>query len=414
MIEQFYKDPAFAQRQRACLLGSHFDRFAEFVSDLGYSQRMVQFQLGLVAAFARWLQRNGFGVANLDEQRINDFLNERCRVVRPDGRARSTLVRFLEHLRAEGTVPSTDPKVDDSPLARLESRYERYLRRERGLAEVTIGSYRSLVRRFLVERFDAQQIEVRELAPKDIVNFFVQYAPSWSLTVAKHTVTALRSFLSFLFQYGETDANLAATVPTIPTRQLAEVPKYLSADEVERLLDACDRSRLIGRRDYAILLLLARLGLRAGEVVAMELDDIDWRAGEVTVRGKGYSQDRLPLPQDVGRALATYLRRDRPKCSTRRLFIRARAPYRGFGDGTTVSTIAAEAFKRAGLTPPVKGAHILRHSLATNMLRRGASMAEIAEILRHRMHKTTEIYAKVDLEGLRPLARAWPGAGGAR
>ncbi|MCH7565905.1 MAG: tyrosine-type recombinase/integrase, partial [Gemmatimonadetes bacterium] len=189
---------------------------------------------------------------------------------------------------------------------------------------------------------------------------------------------------------------------------------YLSVEEIEDLLDACDQSTRTGRRDYAILVLLARLGLRAGEVVALELDDIDWRAGEIVVRGKGLLHDRLPLPPEVGEALAAYLRWHRPPVSTRRVFVRMRAPLRGFAGPSTVSTIVRRALDRAGLNPPLKGAHLLRHSLATGMLRSGASMAEIGEILRHRSPNTTEIYAKIDFVGLRPLAQPWPVAGGGR
>ena len=170
----------------------------------------------------------------------------------------------------------------------------------------------------------------------------------------------------------------------------------------------------MSRRDYAILLLLARLGLRAGEVVGLELDDIDWLSGEIVISGKGLVRDRLPLLHEVGEELATYVRRDRPQSSCRRVFIRARAPHRGFIGPSAVCTIVQRALARAGLRPPTKGAHIFRHSLATGMLRRGASMAEIGQILRHQVSGTTEIYAKVDFDGLRGIAQPWPDVGGMR
>jgi site-specific recombinase XerD len=224
--------------------------------------------------------------------------------------------------------------------------------------------------------------------------------------------SALRSFLRFLLQKGEIVVDLASCVPTVANHRLAVLPKHLSAHEVERLLDSCNRDTAVGRRDHAVLLLLARLGLRAGEVVALELDDIDWRAGEIVVRGKGSIHDRLPLTQDVGEALAAYLRRDRPAVQSRRVFIRSRAPHRAIKGPQTVSTVVRRALQRAGLDPPIKGAHLLRHSLATQMLRRGATMSEIAEVLRHRSPQTTEIYAKVDVAGLCALAQPWPGDGG--
>ena len=190
--------------------------------------------------------------------------------------------------------------------------------------------------------------------------------------------------------------------------RLSTVPKFLTSEEVERVIKACNRRTATGRRDFAILLLLARLGLRAGEVVALQLEDINWRAGEILVRGKGLLHDRMPLPADVGEALASYLRQDRPLCQTRRVFACMRAPQRGFAGPSTLSTIVRRALDRADLHPEFKGAHLLRHSLATSMLRSGATMGEIGEVLRHRATNTTEIYAKVDFDGLRSLAHCWP------
>ena len=180
------------------------------------------------------------------------------------------------------------------------------------------------------------------------------------------------------------------------------------------MLASVDRTSATGRRNYAILLLLARLGLRAGEVVRLELDDLDWRAGELTVRGKGSVHARLPLPRDVGAALATYLRTDRPPCATRRVFVCVKAPHRGLGHPATVSTLVPSALNRAGLTPPTTGAHLLRHSLATDLLRHDTSLGDIGEVLRHQQLQTTEVYAKVDIDRLRALAQPWPMPGGAR
>jgi site-specific recombinase XerD len=227
-------------------------------------------------------------------------------------------------------------------------------------------------------------------------------------------LTALRSFFRFLFLRGETDRDLAGAVPPIPEWRLAEVPKYLTPEEVEQVVRVCRRDTGVGQRDHAILLLLARLGLRASEVIALDLEDVDWRAGVLKVRGKGGYHDRLPLPADVGEALATYLRHHRPPCTTRRLFIRTRAPHRGFANPSSISTIVDRALNRAGLHPDRQGAHLLRHSLATGMLRSGASLDEIGEVLRHRASSTTEIYAKVDISGLRSLALPWPTSGGER
>jgi integrase len=277
-----------------------------------------------------------------------------------------------------------------------------------------VVNYLPLVRRFLRERFGEGPLPLRELTPADSFRFIQSHAPFMSAGRAKLLVTALRSFFRFLLEHGQIEVDLAACVPTMANWRLSTVPRYLPAEEIERVLGSCDRTTATGRRNYAVLLLLARLGLRAGEVVALELEDIDWRAGEILVRGKGLFHDRLPLPSEVGEALAAYLQADRPPGRTRRVFIGRKAPWRGFAGASTVSTIVRRALVKADLHPPNQGAHLLRHSLATGMLNRGASLAEIGELLRHRAASSTEIYAKVDVRALRVLAQPWPGAGGER
>ena len=203
--------------------------------------------------------------------------------------------------------------------------------------------------------------------------------------------------------------DLSAAVPGVAGWRLTHLPKALSIGQVEQLLASCDRRTPAGRRDYAILMLLARLGLRGGEVSALTLDDIDWEHGEIAIRGKGQRLARLPLPADVGTSIADYLRRDRPVCSTRRVFIRIRAPRRGFVSPSVICCVVRRALKRASLDPAFKGAHLLRHSLATDLLRRGASLTEIGQVLRHSQPDTTQIYAKVEITALRAIALPWPG-----
>jgi site-specific recombinase XerD len=263
-------------------------------------------------------------------------------------------------------------------------------------------------RRFLAERFRDDDLCLEALTASDISGFVMRNARSMTPKRAQLMVSSLRSFLRFLVQVGEIEPQLADCVPTVADWRLATVPKHLSEEEVERLLSACDQRTSVGRRDYAILLLLARLGLRASEVVKLELDDIDWRSGEIVVRGKGSIHDRLPLLRDVGESLVTYLRHDRPQCASRRVFLRVKAPRRGMGGPSTICTIVRQALKRAGLEPAFKGSHLLRHSLATGMIRRGATLAQIGDVLRHHSPQTTEIYAKVDTPSLRALAQPWP------
>ena len=389
---------------------SNLRTFEESLIADGYAAVTVRPNLSLLADFGQWLTRSGFSVTDLDERLVEAFVNDKRRVQRGSS---ETLKQFLDHLRKRDVVPVPEPVCDRSPLAEILNQYEKHLRLERGLVTATIVNYRPVVDKFLVERFKAGTFLLRELRSSDISAFVLRHAHTMSPRRAQLMTTALRSFLRFLFQNGELETDLCASVPTVADWRLSTIPKYLTPEEVERVLWACDRRTSTGRRDYAILLLLARLGLRAGEVVTLQLDDIDWRVGEIIVRGKGLFHDRMPLPSDVGEALTSYLRLDRPPaCRTRRVFVCMKAPRRGFAGPSTVTTIVRRALGRADLHPAFKGAHLLRHSLATAMLRSGATMSEIGEVLRHRLASTAEIYAKVDFDGLRSLAHPWPLGGG--
>jgi integrase len=237
-----------------------------------------------------------------------------------------------------------------------------------------------------------------------VSTFLVAECPKRSVTGARDLASALRSLLRYLHLAGLIEAPLVWAVPSVADLRDRTLPRGLDPGAARKLLSSCDRRRTVGRRDYAILLLLCRLGLRRGEVAAMRLDDVDWRAGLVLIHGKGSRQDVLPLPVDLGEAIVSYLRR-RPRCESRALFLRMAAPLQGLAPHT-IGWIVREACTRAGL--PRVGAHRLRHTAATEMLRQGASLAEIGQVLRHREQKTTAIYAKVDREALRALARPWP------
>lgn len=412
MLEYFFKDQAVAKRLKQSVLGSQIDTFVSVVYDLGYSPSTIQTQLMLLTSLTRWIQKNDIDIFHMNENITNRFLFESGRKGFGQRGDNKTLRRFLDHLRTEGLIDSPVPTFDDSPLTSIKKRYVSFLRKERGLSALTTSRYWRVVQPFLIERFSDGPLFFCNLGQQDINRFLLRHAHETTPKVAQLMVTTMRSFFRFLFRYGETKRDLSAIVPTVPSWRLTEVPKYLNPDEVETILETCDRTTSVGRRDYSILLLIARLGLRAGEVITLTLDDINWRTAELTVRGKGQFCDCLPLPHEIGQSLAIYLRDDRPICSSRRIFLRMRAPLRGFKDSTAVSTIVRRAVQRSGLNTPSKGAHLLRHSLATSMLRRGASMAEIGELLRHRSPNSTEIYAKVDIEGLRSIARPWPERGG--
>lgn len=287
--------------------------------------------------------------------------------------------------------------------------YEIYLLRERGLAASTITRYSTHAQRFL-KQISQERLANQEMVGIEQISAIVRTeARKVSTKTLQLLTTALRCFLRFLLREGLITTDLASCVPPARSREQTVLQRYLPSEQVERILDSCDRTTAIGRRDHAILLLLARLGLRATEVVALTLDDIDWRAGELLVKGKGKFHDRLPLPHDVGAAVAAYLQQDR-RSETRRLFVPIKGPHMVFTSGASINVILARALRRAGLQAPNKGigSHLLRHSLATSMLRRGATLAEIGSVLRHRSAQTTTLYAKVDIEGLRSIALPWP------
>lgn len=405
---------AVAQRLRSCVFGRYLDTFCAKLAEIGYKRLTIRQKLWQVSGLARWMRRSRLALGHLDERSIDRFVDARRQRGLTSLGFRATALLLLEHLRAVGVVRMADPPLNDSPAHALLSRYEGYLRRERGLTECTIVGYRRFVGAYVAECLDRNAPRLGSLSPSDVREFLLARVRRLHPRQAQQMGTALRSFLRFLFLRGEIATDLSLSVPTVRRWQLSGVPRHLATRDVERLIRSCDGSSATGRRNRAILLLLARLGLRACEIRSLELGDLHWREGEITVRGKGLVHDRLPLPPDVGEALAQYLRKDRPRGGSRRVFICRRAPYRGFGHSSTVTTIVARALARAGLAPPTRGAHLLRHSLATTMLRRGASLSEIGQVLRHRSANTTEIYAKVDFDALRAVATPWPTARGAR
>jgi site-specific recombinase XerD len=414
MLEDFVV-PTTVERLRACVLGPHLDAFFTRLADLGYRPPTIRHKLWVVSELTRWMAEQHLAPVDLDERRAEEFVEARRRRGRTCRGFRRTVILLLEQLRSVGVVPTSEPACDDSPMTALLARYEGYLRRERALAQGTIAAYLPLVRAFVDERLDAGAMGPVALSVGDIRDFLLGRVRRLAPKRVQCLGTALRSFLRFLFLRGEIATDLTHAVPTVRQWRLSSVPRHLPARDVERLLRACKRPSVsTGCRDHAILLLLARLGLRASEVIALELDDLRWREGEIVVRGKGLVRDRLPLLPDVGEALALYLSKDRPSGNSRCVFLCSRAPHRGFSHPSTISTIVARALVRAGLAPAKRGAHLLRHSLATAMAQRGASFAEIGQVLRHRSPNTTEIYAKLDFGALRDVALPWPTTRGAR
>jgi site-specific recombinase XerD len=297
-----------------------------------------------------------------------------------------------------------------SPVKKLIDEFALYLRQERRLAAMTTERYAAFVDDWLVERFADGPANLAAVSAAETVGYVRRRAPTMACKTAKLMVSALRSFLGYARYRGYITLDLAIGIPPVADWTRTSIPRGLPTQDVRRVLEHCNRRRPTGRRDYAILLLLARLGLRAREIAELTLDDVDWKNGLVTVHGKG-GVHQLPLPSDVGKAIATYLRRGRPSSQSRRVFLRGVAPVLPFKRPGSIGTVVAHALKRAKINSVRKGSHQFRHTLATEMLRRGASLAEIGELLRHRNVQTTTIYAKVDLPALRTLAVPWPGGG---
>jgi len=361
----------------------------------------------LMADLSRWLERKRLAPEQLDADQIEGFVRHRKRAGYTCWRSKRGLEPVLVCLRRLGVVPQLEAaEVIQGPLDELLDPYKEYLLHERGVAQATVDFYERVARGFLSLHFGSRAIDFGGLTASDVCDFVLRESRKGSVKYTKYKVSALRSFLRYLYVGGEIVVDLAACVPTAAGWRLTSLPKALSVDEVSRLLRSCDRRTHVGRRAYAAILMMVRLGLRAGEVAALKLSDIHWTRGEIVIYGKGGQADRLPLPHDVGTALASYVRRSRPRISSQRVFLRVRAPQGALSSGG-VKAIVTEAGRRAGLAP--LGAHRLRHTAATAMLREGASLSQIAHVLRHRHLNTTAIYAKVDRNSLRALAQPWPG-----
>lgn len=372
----------------------------------GYTPNSAALQMQLVAHLSRWLAAKGRGVDGLDAATIERHFAARRSEGRVNHRSARSAGPLIGHLRELGAVPAAPPVAAEGPVGELTRRYRRHLISERGLAAGTAAGYVAMVGPFLRSRERGGEVDLGGLTAAEVVGFVLAEAPVRSVGSAKLMVCALRSLLRFAHLEGLTASSLAGAVPSVASTRLAGLPKALGRGEVARMLASCDPKVAPGGRDLAILALLARLGLRKSEVAALTLDDVDWRSGEIAVRGKGGSRERMPLPADVGAVLAAYLRDSRPPSAEgRALFTRHKAPHTQITPGA-VGHVALAAAGRAGLGRV--SAHRLRHTAATETLRAGAALPEVARLLRHRSPQTTAIYAKVDREALREIARPWP------
>jgi len=379
---------------------------ADELARLGFTELSARAQLGLAAHLSRWLAAAGLGTGALTSSAVQEYLEARRAAGYTAYLTPKALAPLLGYLRGLGVAPLAEIRAPRTPAEELLEEYRCYLLAERCLQAAVARGYVDSVRPF-VACHAAAGADLRQLAAGDVTAFLVGESRRVAPKTAQRLATALRSLLRFWHLQGLISGPLDQAVPKVANRRPG-LPRPLEPRQVQALLASCDRGTADGCRDLAMLTLLARMGLRAGEVAGLRLDDVDWRLGEITIAGKGNRRDKLPLPADAGEAMAGYLRHGRPSAALdRSVFIRIKAPHRGLTSGGVTQAVAAAA-RRAGLGTIY--AHRLRHSAATAILAEGGSLAEIGQVLRHRRLHTTAAYTKVSIEALRALARPWPGA----
>lgn len=394
----------------------YLDGFIHSFAEANYKPETIKGYRNLVRRLGLEMDEAGVVPSDLTP----DIAEQLGRAVEPESKGTIRLYslgrKFATHLIDIGVAKPAVPTAAEAARAELLAEYETYLIRQRGLSQRTIYHTLRFADRFLDHRFGAAMVDLASLRPADAVEF-VQYLLSRGRPYRDKTaVTHLRTFFQYLFARGVTTTNLALSLPKAAAARDKRLPRHLPPEGVEAVLDWVRRNPRQGVRDYAMLLLMARLGLRAPEIVRIELDDIDWRAGELMVRGKGKLHDRVPISQEVGEAVSQYLREERGPTECRTLFVTQRAPHRPFKDGQIINAIIKDALDATGQKPaaPYVGSHILRHSLATQLINHGASLDEVGDMLRHRSRGSTMIYARLDIEGLRSIAQPWPVAGDAQ
>lgn len=391
-------------------LAEWLDPFAVWLDAKGYAVQTVQYKIRLAGCFSRWLQRQSIAAGDITPDYLSQYLECRWQRLRTNHSDRHSLVQLTRFLQQQGEI-SCDP-ASAGPITesdRCVQSYERCLLHMRGLAPATIMKHLYVLRGFLQYWFASGPVTLSSLCAEDVVGLVRHKAAVMSPKNAKYMTYVLRSFLRYSSHLGDTSSDLVGAVPTVANWSMPNIPRGIEADQTDRLLASIDRSCAIGRRNYAILIVLARLGLRAMEVRLLELDDIDWVNATLRPKIKGARRGLYPLSQQVGEAIADYIQHGRPKCASRRLFLCSKAPVGGFSTSGSICSIVRRLIIRAGVDAPTGGAHQFRHGLASDLLSSGASLAQIGDVLGHCHPDTTRIYAKVDLDALRSLALPWPG-----
>ena len=413
MIDQFFHSASRIQALRNGLYGSVLEAFAQELWKAGYAQYTARARIRAAEHFIHWAHKAGIPAGRFNTQLLPRFDAHlsRCQCPRFEHTDRYDVLRgvrsFVGYICGAGVslVHTAEAPAQDPVLL---AAFRTWMREQRGTGDLTLNCY-SIPLRDLLKRIgeDPGRLDAQTLR-----QFVLERSLTCGPGAAKNCTTALRMFLRFLIAEGKCATGLDQAVPVVAHWRLSSLPRYLQPEQVERIIAACNPATPVGKRDRAIVLLLARLGLRAGDIVQLRLQDIDWKEAWICISGKSRRETRLPLSQEVGQAIVDYLHDARPRSDSDALFLRSTAPFQTFASHCGVSVIVAQAMRRAGVACPTRGAaHALRHSVATSMLRSGASLQDIAAILRHRSIETTQIYAKVDVTSLQRIAQPWPEVG---
>jgi integrase/recombinase XerD len=413
-MERTYESTARLVGRAAGPLASHLGPFVTSLIDQQYAASVVYVKVLHALAFDRWLAKRCVVLADLGDMHIERYQLRSRRQhqgIRTETRRREwyEVTQLLQFLRGHAVCRAA--RVETTAAADLAARYGQHLQDQQGLATATIERYRTVAGRFLHERFGYGVVDLHALRADDVIAFVQRQTQRVQPPALKCVVNALRSFLRYAQYRGEVAIMLAAAVPTVAAwATTPALPKAISPEHAQRAIDSCDLRTGVGLRDRAVLLLLARLGLRAHEIIALQLEDCDWDGGHLRVRSKSRREQLLPMSADVGAAIAAYLQQGRPASKDRHVFLRSMAPIRALMPGSdAIGTIVRYALQRAQVDAPHRGSHQFRHALAVRMLQGGASLNEIGEVLRHQSPQTTSIYARVDISALRSLALPWPG-----
>ncbi len=385
------------------------DAFASHLAGQGYCRPYIGSKIRTVAKFSSWLSAKNIPVTSIVQKHVVQFFHGVDQKRAASQGKIATLHYLIEFFQQSGVISNEPLPVIRTHVQKVVDLFGHHLTDKKGLSEKTVVQYSPFIERFLTQCFGNNPVNLACLSGTNVIDFVKHEAARLSVARAKVATNALRAFLRYGVYLGDLDTCLIESIPTVASWSMKGIPRAISQEHIQAVLASCDRNTLMGKRDYAILMLLVHLGLRSGEIVSLTLDSIDWECGTISIRGKCDQITCLPIPSEIGRSIADYLKQDRSYCNDRSLFLRTLAPIRGLGAQVTIGTIVSAAITRAGVEPPSRGSHQFRHAVATNMLRQGASLTEIGCLLRHQHTKTTNIYAKVDLSALRPLSLCWPG-----